>query len=849
MEKELTMKTKITAFLLAAIMLCGCYAKEGGSVSGDSKMGNLTDGATTKILSAKDAEKATDLNNGFGVLGYDLSDSRSTDPKLAGGSVYDIIINEICAKNKSSLKDSFLEYPDWIELYNKSDKAVNLLGCGISDTAAEPLKWVMPSVNIQPNGYLIVFCSDLDKTENELHTNFKISSGEEIILSDKSGKKIDSLIVADTDDDETYGIDKSGSLMILSATPGSSNDGSAISNDPGVLAPVFSYKSGFYSKEFKLTLSASSGADIYYTTDGSVPTKASKKYSSPITVKDRSSEKAVLTYKTGTIADKSQEQFPREEFEKATIIRAIAVDKSARTSSVSTATYFVGSDIAEKYKSVSVLSVVTDPDNLYNSATGIFVAGDTFKQWRQKNPTAELDGEAQGNYNQRGREWEREAHIDYFKNGSLEFSENVGIRTHGGWSRNSQQKSLKFYFRGEYGSKKLKYELFEDNRDYLNNNIINEYKRFMIRNGGNDSFSLLYKDAWQQALVKDFPFATQDSKLAICFLDGEYWGLYTMMEVYDDNYIESHYKIDSDNAVMIKAGSLEEGTDSDWELWQEAFDFVKDSDMSNAENYKKACEYFDMNSLTEYIAYELYIGNEDWLENNWACFRARTPNDANPYADGKWRFMLYDTEYSMDLYGSGRNYRFNIFSQLANGEGHLGPIFKSLLKSREFKAKFVAACEDVMNIAFNPQSAQASLDSYHKIYAPYIPQHFKRYIFWQGIWGIERNRDSWKKWLTNRQSYFPEQMNEVLGLGTAKTQTLSVSFEGKGEIYINNIPVKFTGGSFSGKYFAGYKISIEAKPASGYEFSGWSGGYSGRTEKIELNPAEDLSLKASFVKK
>lgn len=808
-----------------------------------------TTAATTTAAPVTTTEATTAPPATLGVLGYDLKNGELNSKASAGGDSSKLIINEICAKNKSNLKDFQGDFPDWLEIYNPDTKAVNLEGLGLSDDASEPLKWVFPSVNIQAGGYIVVFCSDLDSKEGELHTNFKISGGnEEILLSASDGKKISSLIVPTLSDDETYGYDKNGSLMILDATPGADNKNSKTAREAPLPAPVLSKDSGFYSSSFKLSVSVPDGCTVYYTTDGSIPDKSSKKYTGAIEISDRSKEKAVLTYKRGTIANTADEQFPREEFEKATIVRAIAVDSKGKTSAVTTATYFVGSKIADKYKNVSVISVVSDPDGLYNEKTGIFVAGDTFKKWRKENPNADLDGNAQGNYNQRGRDWEREAHIDYFKNGKLEFSEDAGMRTHGGWSRNSQQKSLKFYFREDYGEKKLSYELFPDNRDYVSGAKIKEYKRFMIRNGGNDNFLLLYKDAWTQSLVKDFPFATQDDELVIAFIDGEYWGIYTLNEVYDNHYIEENYGIDSDEAVMIKAGELEEGIDSDWNLWEEARSFVEKNDMSKAENYEKACEYFDMDSLTEYIAFELYIGNEDWLWNNWAVFRSRTVSDINKYHDGRWRFMLYDTEFSMNLYNAGADYKFDIFTPLAGGDGHLGPMFRSLLKSDEFVNRFVLACEDVMNIAFNVDSASKEMDRYYAKYSPFIEQHFRRFVFWQSLGGIQNNMNGYKNWLKNRQNYFPEQMKSVLKLSSSATHTVSVSIKGKGTVYINKIPLVMSGNKWSGKYLSGYKITVEAVPEKGYEFKGWSGDYDGDGAKIVFDPKSGMSLTAEFEK-
>ena len=791
--------------------------------------------ATTTEASTATTTSATAATTTAATTAPAAATTAAPEPEY--GSPSDIIIIEICAKNKSVIEDFSGDYPDWIELKNTSDLPVNLSGCGLSDDINEPMKWKFPDTVIEPKGYLIVFCSDKDLYTPELHTSFKISgAGETVYLFDKSGKSIDSLTVPELPDDVTYGIAPSGEPARLSATPGKENI-ALEALEPS--APAFSMESGFYGNEISVEISAGSGCEIYYTLDGSIPDATKNKYSGAITVKDRTSEKAVLTYKKGVTADSKSEQFPNQEFEKATVLRAVAVDKDGKASRITTASYFIGQSIASKYKNVSVISVVSDPDGLYNSKDGIFVAGDTFTKWRKENPNAELDGSAQGNYNQRGREWEREAHIDYFKKGELSFSENVGMRTHGGWSRNSQQKSMKFYFREEYGSKKLEFELFEGNRDYVSNGKIKEYKRFMIRNGGNDAFSLLYKDAWTQSLVKP----------VVCFLDGEYWGLYTAMELYDDNYIEENYGIDKDNAVMIKAGSLEEGVESDFGLWESARKFVEGNDMSKPENYKKACEYFDIDSFAEYIAFNLYIGNEDWIWGNWAAFRARDVSDQNKFTDGRWRFMCYDTEFSMNLYGNGGDYKYDIFTQLANGDGHLGPMLKSLLKNGDFRTKFITACEDVMNIAFNPSSAGAALDSFHEKYSPYISQHFKRYIFWQSLQGIENNKNSWKGWLKNRHDYFPTQMNSVLKLGGNNTNTLKINIDGKGYIYIDGLPVTTVGKKWSGEYFGGYKITVTAKAASGYEFKGWSGDLSGNGATIEIDPNKDLSLIASFAEK
>lgn len=775
---------------------------------------------------------------------------------FAASGIKGVVINEVCSSNKKSLKDSKGDSPDWIELYNTTKSSISLKGAYLSDDPANPKKWTFPDVTIGAGKYLIVFASDKQSTKTELHTGFKLSGGKDsVILSSADGKAVDSILLPDTKEDETFGRspDGSGEFQLMSATPNKTNSGA---KKIGVAAPVFSHASGFYNDPFSLTVTAGKGVTIYYTTDGSVPTAKSKKYSSPISVKDLTGTKGTLMYKTGTTPT-GDERVVGTSFDMCTVIRAIAIDANGKKSDITTSTYFVGSRIAAKYRNVAVISVVTDPDGLYNHKTGIFVAGETFEKWRKENPGAPLDGASQGNYNQRGREWEREAHVDFFEGAKLGFSTECGIRTQGGWSRSSQQKSLKFYMRSEYGDSKLDYKLFKDNTAYDDGKEIKSYKKFMIRNGGNDISSLTFKCAWTQSLVKDLNFSTQSDRIVVCFLDGEYWGYYTLNEVYDSNYIESNYGIPEEEAVMMKSGSLEDGVDGDEKLFWDAMSFIENNDMSKAENYAKACELFDMDSLLDYFATELYIANQDWhTGGNWACWRSRTvKEDGNKYNDGRWRFMLFDTEFSMDFYAGAQDYRIDYLSNMVklDPETFFAKMISSLLKNSEFKQRFVITMEKVANVCFEPGVASKRMDEYYKTYSPFISDRFKRFgpKGWQyNPDDVRRNATSFKNWVKSRQSYLPTMLRSDLKLSTSKTNKISVAVNDTkgGEILLEGTAIRFTNGKWSGNFLPGYKITLKAVPAEGYRFTGWSGAYTGATSAIKVDPTAATSLRANFEK-
>ena len=97
-----------------------------------------------------------------------------------------------------------------------------------------------------------------------------------------------------------------------------------------------------------------------------------------------------------------------------------------------------------------VLSLVTDPDGLFDDKIGIYVPGDRYE-----------GNERTGNYWTSGLKWEREAHLEFFESdGRFGFAQGVGIRIHGGITRAWPQKTLRIYARREYGPDKIFYDLF-----------------------------------------------------------------------------------------------------------------------------------------------------------------------------------------------------------------------------------------------------------------------------------------------------------------------------------------------------------------------------------------------------
>jgi spore coat protein CotH len=105
-----------------------------------------------------------------------------------------VVVNEFMASNGGVIKDDAGQNDDWIELFNNSDKDINLGGFFITDNPDNLTKFKFPTNTIiKAKDYLILW-ADEDQTQGPLHCNFKLSAGGEvIILSDSSSAILDSV--------------------------------------------------------------------------------------------------------------------------------------------------------------------------------------------------------------------------------------------------------------------------------------------------------------------------------------------------------------------------------------------------------------------------------------------------------------------------------------------------------------------------------------------------------------------------------------------------------------------------------------------------------------------------------
>ena len=479
---------------------------------------------------------------------------------------------------------------------------------------------------------------------------------------------------------------------------------------------IFSKQSGFYDDAFYLKIYAPSG-EIYYTLDGSDPTIESMKYESPILISDATNNENVYSMRTDVcgsfLTEDSMYKVPEFLVDKCNVIKVAYYDESNQRSRIETRTYFVDFDEKQGYENINVVSITTDPENLFSDDKGIYVLGDTFKEFCENNDITQTNYYRwNANFLNRGIDWEREADIEIFnENKELVLEQRVGIRIQGGVSRGLLPKSLNFYARDEYGDNRMRYDFFHTG--YYP-------QRVTLSGGGNDYYGKML-DRLGAELTQDLEFCTMNYEPYALFLNGEYWGFYYLTEKYDDHYIEHYYDVQSDNVIIVKNDKLEVGTEEDFNVYQQMKSFVEYADMTQNENYTIACTMLDMESFIDYFAAEIYMARQvDWPSANFSLWRSRTISD-QPYEDGKWRWMLFDvnTAAMVDDYIDHDTLGYVISESM---------MFANLYTNAEFRKQFTDKIYELSETVFDANRVAALVDGYVGLMSEPMEKNHQRFF-------------------------------------------------------------------------------------------------------------------------
>lgn len=759
-----------------------------------------------------------------------------------------VVINEVCSNNFAAASNETDQYPDYIELYNHGKKTVSLDGCFLTDDEKVLEKYSLEGISIPANGYALIW---LDK-----ESEFRISKdGEKIFLTDTlHGTYLDQIIVPKLSYDTSYGRLKDGKSKwsVMSITPGSTNEEAQLLPSVSLDKPIFEVSSGFYDDAFTLHLFSPNGEKIYYTLDGSEPCADSLVYKEPLRISDNSLEEN--RYASRNDLAPSSECTPDFPVDKAVVVRAACYNPNTnQISDIVTETYFIGYNNRPEYNQMAVMSLAIDPKDLFNTQTGIYGNGAKFEEYIENGGMAngevlasyvDSNGELQYRYMasnafNTGREWERKASISYFdENHSCLFTQNAGIRISGNSTRSNPQKSLNIFAR----------DIYDDTwifpYDFFDNGIT--YSSFKIRNGGGNAEQLKFLDAFLEDAVSSRNVSTQNFKPCVVFLDGEYWGIYNIRERYSIEYLASHYRLNADNIMYIKAGNAVTLPEETMTAYEYMLNVVTECDLVYDDTYALACELVDIQSFIDYCCVNLYLDNRDVaIGYNTALWR--TTQKETPYSDGKWRFMLYDLDECIHL---DSNLSENMGIQMTSHPLLNEPMVVSLLDNENFRRQFCISFMDIANTVLSYERMHSRLAEWSSFYEAQIIKDHQRFYdpsynsqkFYEEVAQIDT-------FFAERFSFAMGDLSKTFGLTGSLTHiSISANNPEGGTITVNTAQLEDSS-AWEGYYYSDFPISVSVHPNEGWHFAGWQKDASGTDESISISLENgDVCLQAIFEK-
>jgi hypothetical protein len=601
--------------------------------------------------------------------------------------------------------------------------------------------------------------------------------------------------------------------------------------------PLFSHSAGYYADSLILTISSPvTGTQIRYTLNGDDPTLASPLYINSITIKNRSRTKNTISTiptnpsfsypKPGYDTSRANSRGWLEPFDtiyKATVVKAKLFKSGFSSDSTATSTYLIKEN-ATLIFSLPLLSLSIDSATLFSYDKGIYVYGvDSMNEGNYSNDTAV-----------------RKAFIEFFETtGNLVVSQYANIKIHGNGGRHAPQKSLHLKAEKEYGKGNFEHSFFS-------NSSVKKFDKLLLRNSGHRP-DCTPRDDIGGEFLKTLNNISQNNRQCIVLINGEYWGIQTIKEIIDDNYFYRRYNIPKTNCILLtQTGSLDEGVPGDENSYGDLLNFFLYNNLANPSNYNYVANQMDVGSFMDFECGEIFLGNGDWPNNNTKFWRYRRPfNDPslNNHLDGRWRWLFYDLDAAFGGDCSGIYPSHNSLTRATDPSFNkfTRPLI-SLLGNNQFKVDFINRYADLLNSNFlSSQLSSAILKTSNTINSE-MQQHVERWRYpaiANDLLTRATEIPSLNKWnnivadLLNfagqRASKTRRQFMTFFSLSDTVKVTLDVNDTIMGKIklnslYIDKYLIKNTSSVYpwSGVYYNGNPITMEAIAYPGYKFSHWN---------------------------
>lgn len=594
------------------------------------------------------------------------------------------------------------------------------------------------------------------------NAHFKLSrTGETVYLYLPAGTIADQKTFPSMDLDNSYGRKPDGSAswcLMGTPTPNATNNTSTCYTGYASI-PVVSLSGGFYATTQTLSMSTvTPGGVIRYTTNGDVPLSSDPIFPAHLTISQTQS------------------------------IRARVFASGYLPSPVVTNTYFINEDIK-----LPVFTITTDSLNLWDYNTGIYVMG----------PNASSTSPYFGaNFWQ---DWEKPANIEFYDKSKIrQLRFDADIMMYGNYSRAKAQKSFEIKLSDRYGSSSVNYPFITDKP------FIDKMDDIVLRNSGTDWNVVHFRDALMERVMRTTYSGYLGTEPAVLFLNGQFWGVYTIHENHDENWMDYNFGLSKSQIDYIKedGSSITVKDGSDVTFWT-MYNYATVQNPATQAYYDYMNSVLDLKNYTDYFIAETYYNNGDWIGDWTNNIKMWRPNKTG----SKWKYLLYDTDFGLGLQGSVNDNRLAIARNPA-AFSHSSEMFDAMLNNPTYKRYFINRYADLINTIYLPSYVSGIEHQFEDSMAYDMPAHFAKWGSNVSTW--QSNITSMMNFVSQRPTIMRDNIKTGFSLAGKVTLTLNVSPAGAGRIEISTItPESYP---WSGIYFNGNPVTITAIPNPGYTF-------------------------------
>jgi len=654
------------------------------------------------------------------------------------------------------------------------------------------------------------------------HTNFELKSGgEEVVLTHPGGVTADRVVLGVVPRDISYGrsiAEADSWLYYPFPTPGASN--STPGSTEYLFPPTFSHEGGFYTNTFYLSISPiNPDAEVRYTLSGSEPTTNSQRYSSPILIRNREGTPddlaAIPTVPGGLGA--AGEVF------KGWVVRARVFKPGALPSEIVTRTYWVHPKGRARY-SVPVVSLSTDRKNFFDPNLGIYVPGNA----------------PGGNYSQRGPAWERPIHVEMYElDNRVAFSQGGDVKIHGNTSQNFAVKGLDVDGTSGAGRQPFRYRIFPERAR-------TEFEHFLLRPSGHDSHLAVMRDELTQDLAEDTGVESQAARLCVVFLNGEYWGLHYLKEKEDAEFVSFYGNVPLDRIDYLEGYAAAKVGDT--QHYDEMIQFIGGNDPAQSTNYARIQTMMEIPNYIDYKAREIFAYR--WDIGNHRLWRPHTP-------EGRWRWLQFDNDVAWGGLGSEPDpWSYDMLAADLSPDGRLFDhhnnetttfLLRRLMRNESFRFDFLNRFADLLNTTFLPSNILAHIQARAAQLAPEIAEHALR-------WRAPSSLGDWKAAVAAiqhfgdlRPDYCRQHLMRQFQLPGTIRITINLSASGANAVRLSTLRIAQPGpAGWTGVYFQGVPLPIEANPALGQRFLRWLGPVQTAGPQTQIVSLTNVTVTAEF---